>query len=219
MRKSSANAIRSLWPLLVAAALVLGVALVVAEPAWAHENLVSSSPSEGEVFEDAPAVVELEFTADVLTIGAGVIVMDAAGTDWADGEPAIDGSEVSVALKPGIPDGGYQVRWRVISGDGHPISSIIPFTVGDGEPFLGTPQATPVESAPVESAPAVEATPDTDSNPGELAPWARILLLALGGALVALLLYVGARLATSHLASRRQAKQPPHAPEKSESEK
>ena len=101
--------------------------------ASAHDSLISSSPEEGQRLEAAPAEDSLRFTADVLPIGAAVIVSDAADRDWVSGEVVLVGDTVTAPLEACMPDAGYELRWRVVSSDGHPISGLIPFTVGDGE--------------------------------------------------------------------------------------
>lgn len=127
------------------AALVATLALLVTDPvgvgwggtapASAHDELVSSSPAPDEQLAAAPTEVQLEFAAAVLDVGALVLVVDGAGTDWVAGTPAIEGTVVTVPLLPDLPEAGYQVRWRVVSADGHPISGFIPFTIGDAPPL------------------------------------------------------------------------------------
>lgn len=138
--------------LVLAALLVLGIS----SPASAHDSLVSSSPAAGERRATAPTEVELVFSDEVLPVGAAVLVVDAAGTDWVSGDLAIDRNTVTVPLSSGMPEAGYQVRWRVVSGDGHPISAIIPFAIGDAEPLTATaPEpADPTSSADADAAPS-----------------------------------------------------------------
>ncbi|GAA1470181.1 hypothetical protein GCM10017607_08810 [Microbacterium thalassium] len=71
----------------------------------------------------------------MLTVGAVIVVVDASGADWVDGDLEIREGTVVAPLEKGMPDAGYEVRWRVVSADGHPISGLIPFTVGDAEPL------------------------------------------------------------------------------------
>lgn len=175
--------------LLVSASAALAVAVVAAPTAsaTAHESLGSSSPSEDEQLETAPQQIELVFNADILTIGADVLVVDESGKDWVSGDPTITGTTLTAPLAPDMPDAGYQVRWRVVSGDGHPISSVIPFTVGDGEPYVSaTPSPEVSFQADADADAEVEATADRDQAP-EL--W-QLALLGIGGAAGAVLLFV-----------------------------
>ncbi len=149
--------------------------LAVSTPAAAHDELVSSTPASGERLDAAPATVSLQFSADVLTIGAAVVVADAAGRDWVIGEPVIDVGTVSVDLDASMPVAGYEIRWRVVSADGHPISGLIPFTIGDAEPLVreAAPRADDTESA----------APDQSAPQGD--GGLRLLPIGIGGAALA----------------------------------
>ena len=48
---------------------------------------------------------------------------------------------------PGLPDGDYTVRWRVVSTDGHIVAGVLAFGVGKGRP---APQAATTESTPID---------------------------------------------------------------------
>ncbi len=122
----------------IAAAAVLiaiAAAVVPAAAASAHDQLLESSPTEGQRFERAPETVSLTFNSDVLTVGARVVVVDESGKDWVVGDTTLNGAVVTASMPDALPVGGYQVRWRVVSGDGHPITGVIPFTVGDAQPY------------------------------------------------------------------------------------
>lgn len=130
------SAVRLLSRLGAATALGAVFALAAAVPASAHDDLVRSDPAEDAALAAAPAEVTLEFSDEVLTLGAVVVVADASGADWVDGELDIREGSVVAHLTEGMPDAGYEVRWRVVSADGHPISGLIPFTVGDADPLV-----------------------------------------------------------------------------------
>jgi methionine-rich copper-binding protein CopC len=138
---------------LVAAVLLGG--LVTAGPAAAHDRLVGSEPSEAAVLEQAPTSVVLTFSAEQLPVGAAVVVSDAAGVDHADGAPVVDGATVTQPLRADLPAGAYTVRWRSVSGDGHPVEGTFGFEVtGDTAserdvvgPAPADPTASPVPDA------------------------------------------------------------------------
>ena len=168
--------------LLVAGALVAGVA----SPAAAHDKLVASSPSPGETLAAAPSEVSLTFSADVLTIGAAVIVADASGRDWAAGEPTVTDGVVTVAIEPGMTDAGYEIRWRVVSEDGHPISGLVPFTVGAGSPLERSPVVTP---SPTDTPVARADDTVQEQSAQEDQAVVRIVLVGIGGAIVAVAVF------------------------------
>lgn len=165
---------------LVAAAVLV---LVASPPASAHDELVSSDPVSGQRLDAAPESVSLTFSADVLTVGAAIVVADAEGKDWVSGTPAIAAGVVTVALSGGMPAAGYEVRWRVVSSDGHPISGLVPFTIGDGQRLKRDGGAAPAVADPTPGAAAAADAPRDD--PGIL----RVLLIGAGGAAGAAVLF------------------------------
>lgn len=174
-----------------ALALTAGFVLGSAAPAAnAHDFVLSTVPADTEHVDLAPSTVSMRFTDDIMQLGAIVLVVDSAGTDWAEGEPVLDGPTATLAVDPALPDGAYQVRWRVVSADGHPISGTFDFTVGD----VGTPPASPAATAaPIVATPTTPATvgsAETDSAipSGGALP---IGVIALIGALVGLGLFLG----------------------------
>ncbi|MEF3404736.1 copper resistance CopC family protein [Agromyces sp. CCNWLW203] len=116
---------------LAAAALTVaaGITLAGASPAFAHDELLASSPEPGEVFDQAPAEVALDFSNDIIEVGTAIVVVDHHGGDVEVGEPEVVGPRVTASL-PADLEGDYQVRWRAVSSDGHPIEGTIDFGVG-----------------------------------------------------------------------------------------
>lgn len=173
-----------------AAGLMLAAIAVVATavPASAHDQLVSSTPAEGEQLAAAPSSISMTFSGELLvldesTTGAVVLVVDEAGTEWTTGAVVVSRSEVTAELKPGMPVAGYQVRWQVVSEDGHPISGVIPFAVGDAEPMVtGSSSDTREPSSPDAS------TAVSDQIADESSGAVRVLLVGGIGAAVAVAL-------------------------------
>lgn len=170
----------------VAAIAVAAAALILAAPAsaLAHDELITSTPAAEQSLDTAPDTVTLGYSAELLEIGAAVTVTSDDGTDWAASEPVIAGTSVTVPLREGMPDGAYTVRWRVVSSDGHPISGLIPFTVGGA---AAAPTPSPAETATIV---------DDEAQDGEplLHPALRTTVIAVGGAAAALALFAVARI-------------------------
>ncbi len=156
-------------------ALAIGLWLGSGSGALAHEQLVESSPAEGEVLADSPSEIVLTFTADVLPISPIILVRDSAGNVVHDDEPVVEGNVVSTQL-PKLADGAYQVVWRVVSGDGHPIEGTVGFAVGSA--MDPTPSQSPTE--------AVSGQPGDDDaiEPAGSGGGQGLVLLGLGAALV-----------------------------------
>ncbi|MFI8524797.1 copper resistance protein CopC [Promicromonospora sukumoe] len=165
-------------PLVAGLAVAVVALFATAAPASAHDKLVSSDPASDETLQEAPETVSLTYSADVLDMGAAVVVTDGDGTDWVSDAPLIDGAVVTAALDPGLPDGGYEIRWRVVSSDGHPITGIVPFAVGDGEETgagsgSGSDDAgddAGEDAAGAADEPAADEPPSDEPASGEAAP-------------------------------------------------
>jgi len=174
---------------LATAATLLALPLV---PAQAHDTLVSSAPAAQERLATSPQQVTLTFSADVIEVGSAVLVTDAesgaAGPDHAVGL-TVDGRDVVVPLDA-LADGHYDVRWRVVSSDGHPISGVVPFSVGDAgaRPEAAVPRGDGsgldpgTASATGTDVPAEAAVPDEPSAGGPWRPVGVALVGALGAA-------------------------------------
>jgi methionine-rich copper-binding protein CopC len=179
-------------PLVAGLAVAVVALCATAAPASAHDRLISSDPASDQRLAEAPAEVSLTFSADVLDMGAAVVVSDAAGTEWVSAVPTVDGPVVTAVLDAGMPDAGYEIRWRVVSSDGHPITGVVPFTVGDGEPLAdGAGGVEPGAEPGGASVPGTDAQSSTQTQIAQEdeGPW-RVVLVGAGGAAVAVALLV-----------------------------
>jgi len=119
---------------LVAAVLALLVAPAVAS---AHATLLGTSPQRGAQLKTAPAQVDFRFDEAVEAAFGALKVFDPQGNQVQTGNafhPGGRGDHVAIKLKPGLADGTYTATYRVISADGHPVSSGFVFSVGDAGP-------------------------------------------------------------------------------------
>ncbi|MFF2273015.1 copper resistance protein CopC [Agromyces sp. NPDC058136] len=117
--------------ILAATALTFAAALALTggTAAQAHDELIGSSPEPGQVFDASPAEISLDFSNDIIEVGTAVVVVDHHGEEIEVGDPVIAGAKVTATL-PADLSGDYQVRWRAVSSDGHPIEGTIDFGVG-----------------------------------------------------------------------------------------
>lgn len=173
----------------IAAGLVLATVatFAIATPASAHDQLISSTPAADERLATPPESITMTFSGELLVLdasltGAVVLVVDASGEDWVAGDVTVDGRTVTAPLAPGMPVAGYQVRWQVVSEDGHPIAGVIPFTVGDADPMEAATTGGGVDAP---SEPSEQ--PDQNAGSGGTV---RVLLIGAGGAAVAVLTLV-----------------------------
>ena len=175
--------------------------LAIAAPASAHDSLVHSTPGADEALAAPPESIVLTFSGELLvlgdsTLGAVVIVIDEDGRDWATGEVEVEGNTVTAAVDSGMPDAGYQVRWQVVSEDGHPISGIVPFTIGDAAPLASSSASASANAGANADDDAVSdaSTDGDDSAQGQTSTDSggipRVLLIGGGGAVLAALAFV-----------------------------
>lgn len=134
----------SVLPLLAALPAVLLAVLLLPTPAFAHDTLVSADPEDGASVAEMPEEITLTYSADILEVSTVVRIADADGEVVAELEPVIDGPELTAAVPDPLPAGDYQVQWRVVSSDGHPIEGTQHVTVTEGAaPAEGTAAPAP----------------------------------------------------------------------------
>ena len=184
---------------LVATAALAAGSLLGMNPAAAHDELVSTNPTDGATLTEAPASLELTYSGDIMEVdGANQVrVTNAAGESVTDGTPDIDGKVVTQDLATAAADDTYTVTWRVVSSDGHPIQGTFTYTVGQGSKVADattqaatTGAAEPSAESTGTSAPAAS-DPVSQASEGLSTPLKVVLALvavaALGSALVVVL--------------------------------
>lgn len=110
-------------------ATICGAALLSAPPAAAHSELVSSDPPADVTLEFAPIGVGLVFNQNINESFATISLVGPDEQQWSQGATTVDGPDVTVSVKDGLPNGDYTVGYRVTSADGHPISGSYTFSV------------------------------------------------------------------------------------------
>ncbi|MFD2081125.1 hypothetical protein SAMN05421678_104189 [Actinopolymorpha cephalotaxi] len=186
-----------------AGARVLATALVLAGclglqawssvPAYAHAALVSSDPKDGAVLDRPPRRITLEFDDPISRKFDFVAVSGPGGATYQSGSPRVMGNKVTQRLDHLGPAGTYEVAWRVVSADGHPVSGTLTFTTRAAGGGHGTPATTRPGRT---QAPGSTATPGASGTPAASGPegssgtpwWpigVAVLVVAGGGVLVA----------------------------------
>jgi methionine-rich copper-binding protein CopC len=169
---------------------VLGLAVpavlaLTAVPAQAHNELLSSTPTEGDHLAAAPVVVELKFAEATDPRFVKIAATGPDGTSVAAGGPRVSGAVVRQPISASAASGKYTVTYRVVSKDGHPVQGTLTFSA-----TAPTPTSTTTESTVVSLEPAAKPVP-TERNGWLLYPVAGAAVLALFG--VALTLRARAR--------------------------
>ena len=136
---------------LLGALLAAAGVLVTPAAAWAHAELVSSTPAYGDRVPIAPAEMRLDFSATVDLTGARVTVHRRGWKNSIPAHPALgspDRRVVSIPLPP-LGEGAYTVVWFFLGNDGHLMGGETQFDVGAASPSGGTPPGgAPVPAKP-----------------------------------------------------------------------
>jgi len=165
----------------VAVVLAVGTALLLgAAPAWAHSQLDGSSPADGSSVATPPPSVSLTFNEDVQPGFTVITLIGPDGKDYHRGDVTETDQTVTVGALPLGPAGVYQIGYRVVSADGHPVSGKTTFTLTTAGP--GAPEAK-VPAAP-DAVPSA-APPEAEGAP--VWPWiVGAVVLVAGGVVLAL---------------------------------
>jgi copper resistance protein C len=124
---------------------------------------VDSDPRDGATLSSPPSAITLTFSEPVQTSFTQVAVLDSAGGRYESGQPQIDGARVIQPVTP-LRNGSFQISYRVVSADGHPVTGTLSFAVA--APVADSPAPTSAGvSAP--AAPGVEASASASPAPGD----------------------------------------------------
>lgn len=107
---------------LLAVALLVGAAVSV--ETWAHAGLVKSDPGRREALVAGPSEIRLWFNEAVEEKFSGVTLERDGGEIVPLDKPTVDAKD-SRLLRVSVPPlkpGGYTVRYRVLSVDGHVVN-------------------------------------------------------------------------------------------------
>jgi copper transport protein len=141
---------------------LIAAAGVLATPAaaWAHAELLSSTPGYGDRPAAPPAEMRLEFSAAIDLTGARLTLRQTGGRVRRLGPGALVTSDrrvVAVPLPPRLGDGDYSLDWFFLGNDGHLMAGEVAFGVGapappaGGAAAEGRPAPRPVPTAAVRS--------------------------------------------------------------------
>jgi methionine-rich copper-binding protein CopC len=136
-----------------AALLALAASLFVTAPASAHAALSWSSPEVSSAVSEAPTQVTLVFDDEIQVIEGTesniITVTDENDRHFETGDVTVNGGKVGVELSP-LNEGTYTVAYRVVSADGHPVSSEYQFeftTTPEIQTLTGTAKTSEDDAA------------------------------------------------------------------------
>lgn len=115
------------------ASFLLSILITSLSTANAHSRLMNSDPSSGQILDQISQVMTLTFNEDLIEIeGEQVNTLQLNYVDSGEDsalEVSIAGPDIVGSVPAGTyPSGKYELSYRVVSADGHPISGVIPFS-------------------------------------------------------------------------------------------
>ncbi|MBT1621202.1 copper resistance protein CopC [Curtobacterium flaccumfaciens pv. oortii] len=146
--------------------------LVPAAPAAAHDALASAAPAVDSTVSGDLDRVTLSFSeAPLAGLESGLVISVTGpdGTEASTGTVRVDGSTLTKRVDLAKP-GRYNLGWRSVSVDGHPISGTYQFT-STGAPVA--PSSTPTSTPTVPVTPEPAATTELSATPAAAADTAR----------------------------------------------
>jgi len=145
--------------LVLAALFLVGRAPVAA----AHTELILSEPADGSVVAEVPSQVVLTFSEELLPETVRISVADSTGLAVLVADPSVDADTVTATWPPGLTGTDFDVNYRVVSQDGHPVSGTVSFTTQVA--LEGRAPATPAGASPIASGGSSSAAPVPSASP------------------------------------------------------
>lgn len=115
-----------------------GLLTFVTLPALAHAQLVDASPKANQTMSASPSEFRLFFSDELIDLGPAsnwLKVENAQGVVVST-DSVLNGNQVSAKPTQALKPGKYQLTWRVLSEDGHPIQGNYEFTVTSAQLLL-----------------------------------------------------------------------------------
>lgn len=168
---------------LAVAVLALALGGIGMPVAVGHASQTGSTPAAGAVLDAPPSSVEVTFDTPLMDIGAALVVRSEDGTVISEAVPEVARTRIRVGVQTDAPPGTYTVAFRVVSQDGHPITSTFDYTV-TGNASAATASDAP--STPTSSSADAEPTSEEPSDGPPIALIAAgllVLTLAAAGAI------------------------------------
>jgi methionine-rich copper-binding protein CopC len=127
----------------------------------AHSSLINSDPSSGQILDRISQVMTLTFNEDLIEIeGEQVNSLQLNFLDSGEKtalELNVIGPEISGLLPARTyPAGKYELSYRVVSADGHPITGVIPFSSSEITTVMQPEPKAAISEAPIANSPSQE---------------------------------------------------------------
>jgi copper transport protein len=101
----------------------------------AHAYIIKSFPADNQKLHQSPKNISIEFNEEIQPSFHDLQVIDQRGKRVDRGNERIESKNpkiIEANVKPNLPVGIYTIKWKIVSGDGHPVDGVIPFQIGSG---------------------------------------------------------------------------------------
>lgn len=169
-RKFSRSRARFLVSAVVGAGIAFLSALGAVAPAWAHADVVVTSP-EANTQVAAPAVIAVGVSEEIVLKYSSLRLTDLSGAIMTTEPPTLDptGTSMESVVPLKLCPGMYDVRWHVLSVDGHETDGSFAFEVTDnlteGAPVCDQGNGGNATNDDAGNTPAPVETPPTSATP------------------------------------------------------
>lgn len=136
---------------IVVALSILAFSAAGSASAFGHAGVISTLPTQGQNLAVMPAEIVINFSENLLELGdrkVNTISLFYAGKEVVIEDALVTGSQLTANLGDGdFPAGSYEVRYRVISADGHEVSDTFTFSLGPEPASSPDQSSTPSEDS------------------------------------------------------------------------
>ena len=148
-------------------ALVGASVLIPTSIAWAHTDLVSTSPAASTDVNVSQESISITFSEPPLIDGAAIVVMNKAGDTLDSPAPTLAGATLSIPWPTDLTPGEVLVTWRATADDGHVLSNEFSFKYTAAAESGVAPSALPADTGTGTPEPMMSAldTPVTTALP------------------------------------------------------
>ena len=109
--------------------------LVFSTPgAFAHTELISTTPVAMSVISEKPEKIVLSFSEAPILAGSFIQIEQPSGTVLGKAKPKLAGTALVTPWLPEIQPGEVLVRWRAVADDGHVSNGTFNFTFKQSAP-------------------------------------------------------------------------------------
>ena len=138
--------------------MLTGLLLVLAPgPAWAHADLMKSSPANGAAYASTPSAIRAWFSEQLAAPGSYLRWDDAHNKVLATGGLDPSNREALRLAPPHLSPGNYVVRWHVVSADdNHVTQGSFRFSIGGAAMAPSTMTTSPTSGKTSSSLPPLQ---------------------------------------------------------------